>query len=795
MLQEQPTMTQAANAVDLDAFRAEVRGFLQNAVPDDIALAVRSHCLVTREQAMRWQRILHARGWAAPGWPVQHGGTGWSLAQQAIFREEITQINAPVYENIGIDTIGPTLIRHGSAAQQQRFLGRMLSFEDFWAQGYSEPEAGSDLASLRTTARREGDHYVVSGSKIWQSYGHWANWALVLVRTNPDSPRKQDGISVLLIDLNSKGVEVRPIRFMHGGVLHVQMFFDEVRVPVENLVGTESAGWAVAKGLLVTERLFVARVAECRAALMETPHLAQGRGVSGASLLDQDVYARRYAELDIRVRAMEAAWWPTVRAVEAGQEPTLEASLLKLQGNEVLQDLHQLQQDFLGTDGLVFDANALTGTPSTTPLVPEHAGNLTLHMWRYRGITLGGGTSEVQRGIVAKAIFGGQTALEQPLAADMSEEQVMLDEGVRRLLADSYSFDQRSAMLAGSTRVDTAFWSGYGDLGVRGLLLPESDDGFGGTLADLLPVMGALGEALVLEPVLWASVLPQQVLMHSTNFEGRRAALDGLQQGDFVAVAHTERNDPIAAQPVTAKPDGDGWLLTGRNVLVLGADVAHRVIVRARLDNGLDTGTFALFDCAVNTPGLTVENRRLHDGRGAADVIWQGVRVSASKRLAEGEQAARILDDALAFATVALCAESVGSMRRALALTVEYMRTRKQFGKSLAEYQALQHRVVEHYRSWVHAQSLLREAAAAWGNTSTPAVSSTERACRVSAAKWMAGKAGRAIALDCLQLHGAVGLQDETAISHHARRLAANDVLLGDHHHHLGRMVALRGRV
>ncbi|TDM06954.1 MAG: acyl-CoA dehydrogenase [Ideonella sp. MAG2] len=777
------------DAVDLDAFRAEVRGFLQTAVPEDIAAAVRAHCLVTREQAMRWQKILHARGWVAPGWPKEHGGTGWSLAQQAIFREEITQIDAPVYENLGIDTIGPTLMRHGSAEQQQRFLGRMLSFDDFWAQGYSEPEAGSDLASLRTTARREGDHYVVSGTKIWQSYGHWANWVLVLARTDPDAPRKQDGISVLLIDLSTQGVEVRPIRFMHGGVFHVQMFFDEVRVPVENLVGTESAGWSVAKGLLVTERLFVARVAECRAALNETPHLAQGRGPNGASLLAQDAYARRYAELDIRVRAMEAAWWPTVRAVEAGHEPALEASLLKLQGNEVLQDLHQLHQDFLGADGLVFDANALSGTPSATPLVPGHAGNLTLHMWRYRGITLGGGTSEVQRGIVAKAIFGGQTTLDQPLAADMSEDQVMLDEGMRRLLAETYSFDQRSAMLGRTTRVDEAFWSGFGALGVQGLVLPESDGGFGGTLADLLPVMAAMGESLVLEPVLWASVLPQQVLRQATAFRGRQEALAALQQGAFVAVAHTER-----AEPVTATPDGDGWVLRGRNVLVLGADVASRVMVRARLDKGVAGGGFALFDCAANAPGLTVENRRLHDGRGAADLIWQGVRVSAADRVAEGEEAANIWNEALAFATVALCAESVGSMRRALALTVEYMRTRKQFGKSLADYQALQHRVVEHYRGWVHAQSLLREAAAAWSNTSTPVLSATERACRVSAAKWMAGKAGRSLALDCLQLHGAVGLQDETAISHHARRLVANDVLLGDHHHHLGSMVALLGQ-
>lgn len=769
-------MSHHSNSADLEAFRTEVRQFLHQALPDDIRAAVRAQCLVTREQASRWQRILHERGWAAPGWPREHGGPGWSLLQQAVFREELAACDAPRYENLGIDTIGPTLMRNGTPEQCQRFLPRMLSFDDFWAQGYSEPEAGSDLASLRTTARREGEHFVLSGTKIWQSYGHWANWALVLVRTDPQAARKQNGISVLLVDLASPGVTVRPIRFMHGGVLHVQMFFDEVRVPAVNLVGAENEGWQVAKGLLVTERMFVARVAECKAELDATRRMAQGRGPGGVSLLTQDVHARRVAELDIRVRALEAAWWPAVRAVEAGQEPALEASLLKLQGNEVLQDLHQLQLDLLGTDALVFDPQAIEGRPGEPALTPDHAGNLAMHVWRYRGITLGGGTSEVQRGIIAKAIFAGETALEMPQSLQ-DEQQAMLDSGLRRVLADCYGFERRREILAAPAGTDDAFWHGYGELGLRGLLLPERDGGFGGALADLLPVMGALGEALVLAPVLWASALPTQLLLDASSFEGRSDALKALVDGACIAFAHAD-----GAVPLAAIRDGEGWRLSGQKKLVLGGDGATRVLVSARLEGGGTT----LLDCPADAAGLVRRGYRLHDGRGAADLAFDDVRLPASARVAGPERADAIIDEALAFATLALCAESVGAMRKALALTVEYMRTRKQFGRSLAEYQALQHRVVEHLRQWMHAGALLREAAAGWATASPQ-----ERGRRIAAAKWMAGRAGRAIALDALQLHGAVGLQDETAISHYARRLAANDALLGDTSCQLGRFIAL----
>lgn len=773
-------MSHASPAADLEAFRAEVRCFLAHAVPEDIRAAVRARCLVTREQAMRWQRVLHDRGWAAPGWPREHGGPGWSLVQQAVFREELAACDAPRFENLGIDTIGPTLIRQGTAEQRARFLPRMLSFEDFWAQGYSEPEAGSDLASLRTTARRDGDHYLLNGTKTWQSYGHWANWALVLACSDPSAPRKQDGISVLLVDLASPGVSVRPIRFMHGGVLHSQIFFDQVRVPLAHLVGRENAGWSVAKGLLVTERLFVARVAECKAELAQTAHLAEGRGPSGASLLVQDVYARRHAELDIRVRALEAAWWPAVRAVEQGGEPTLEASLLKLQGNEVLQDLHQLQLELLATDSLAFDSHAVEGVPSDPPLVEGHVNNLAMHVWRYRGVTLGGGTSEVQRGIVAKAIFNGVTDLEQPLSTGMSEQQAMLDDGVRRLLADCYDFDRRRKILAAGGS-DAQVWQSLCDLGLNGLLVPERDSGFGGTLLDLVPVMEAFGEALVLEPLLWANLLPVQLVLDGTGYGRRHGALADLMGGAQFGFAYADGRRAAT----TAYRDGEGWRLQGSKQLVLGGNTASRFLISARLDGG----GIALFECGADAPGVLRRSYALHDGRGAADLVFDQARLPASARVAGPERATTMIDEALAFATVALCAESVGAMRRALSLTVDYMRARKQFGRSLADYQALQHRVVEHYRMWVHSRTLVREAAVGWA-TASPA----ERGRRISAAKWMTGRAGKSIALDALQLHGAIGLQDETAISHYARRLTANDTLLGDATTQLGRFVALTCR-
>ncbi|MDW3681063.1 acyl-CoA dehydrogenase family protein [Cupriavidus sp. CV2] len=768
----------------LERFRIEVRDFLRDAVPADIRAATRAHCLVTREQAVRWQRILHARGWAAPGWPREHGGPGWSLMEQAIFREELAASDAPCYDNLGIDTIGPTLIRYGTPEQCQRWLPGMLSFDDFWAQGYSEPDAGSDLASLRTVARRDGDAWIVNGSKIWQSLGQWANWALVLVRTDPAAPRKQEGISVLLMDLRAPGVTVRPIRFINGSHFHVQMFFDDVRVPAANLVGTEHAGWSIAKGLLVIERLFVARVGDCKAELASVAALASRQGSGPPPQIEDPLLARRHAELDIRMRALEAAWWPAVRFAEQGGSPELEASLLKLDGNLLLQDLHLFRMDALGCDALPFDPLAIDGKPNAEPLSSTYSENFPLHFWRYRGITLAGGSSEIQRQIIAKAIFSGQTEIDRPRDDHLDEQQAVMSASLRRWLDKHYGFERRREIVGAHDGFDMPGWNALAGLGLAGLLVPEQDGGLGGAVPDLMPLMEALGEVLVVEPVLWSAVLGTQILLSVKACEPSDRRLAALASGEArCALAHGEgysHHDSHQAT-VVARQEGTRWRLSGTHRLVMGGGQAQHIFVAASLAGG----GLALFDVPGDAVGTGMRIYQLHDGRSAADLRLDGVELPAAALLAGPGCAEALLDDALALATVALCAESVGVMRRSLAITVEYMRTRKQFGRTLSEQQALQHRVVDLYRAWSAARHLVAEAVAGWST-----VPPSERSRRVSAAKYMVGHAGRAIALDALQLHGAVGLQDETPISHYSKRLMANDALLGNAATHLGRFVA-----
>ncbi|MEN9314803.1 MAG: hypothetical protein RIS35_1196 [Pseudomonadota bacterium] len=769
-----PLLSQETSAHELEGFRLEVRSFLERHIPDDVRRAVRAGCLPTRDQAMRWQRILHERGWGAPAWPLEHGGTGWNLTRQAIFREELTASDALHCDNIGIDTIGPTLIRFGTPQQCQRHLPRMLSFEDYWAQGYSEPEAGSDLASLKTTATRVDDGWVVNGTKIWQSYGHWANRALVLARTDPGAQRRQDGISVLLIDLESPGVTVRPIRLMNGANFHVQIFFDQVHVPAENLVGAPDAGWRVAKGLLVIERLFLARVAECKAELARARTVARGRGPGGGCVLTQQSFALEHARLEVRMRAHEATWWPVVRAAGAMAPVDLEASLLKVQGSELLQDVHQHQIRLLGLDALPFDPDGVAGIASDTPFSADHGENIPLHVWRYRGVTLGGGSSEIQRQIIAKAIFSGTTEIDRPAADEGSEEQKMLVEALQRVFGDLCPLERRRQRIQTGELHDPHLWAMLAELGLPGLLVPEADGGYGGSMSDVVAVAETLGAHLALEPVLWSSVLATRLYLDAQHFPGRAERLESLLSGAAISCfAHFEEafGHDTPAQVMRAREARAGWRLSGRKRFILGGHAASHLIVSARLpDAGL-----ALFEIPVQTAGVSIRRYRTHDGQGCADLTLDNLALPDEAVMVRGDAARAAIDQTIGLALVGLAADSAGAMRRALSHTVEHLRTRRQFGQRLSEQQVLQHRVVEHFRGWLGVRALVRQTAREWPLTAHEAC---EQAAR--AAKALGGEVGKALALDAIQLHGAMGMQDESAISHLAKRLVTNDALFGD---------------
>ena len=759
---------------ELDRFRAELRDFFRDHVPDDIRRAVRAGCLPTREHAARWQRILHERGWGGPAWPREFGGTGWSLSEQAIYREELTASDALNCDNIGMDTIGPTLMRFGSREQCDRFLPRMLRFDDYWAQGYSEPGAGSDLASLKTTAACEGDDWILNGTKIWQSYGHWANWALVLARTDATAPRRQEGISVLLVDLTSPGVTVRPIQLMNGANFHVQIFFDNVRVPSANLVGMPGDGWKVAKGLLVIERLFLARVAESRSELLRARSIERRRSARAHSLFAQHSFALDHARLDIRMRAHEATWWSVVRAAGGEVPLDFEASLLKVQGSELLQDVHQHQIRLLGLDALPFNPDGVAGVPSEAPFSPDHGENIPLSVWRFRGVTLGGGSSEIQRQILAKAIFSGSVEIERPRAQARSDEQRMLVDAVERLMSEAFPFEERRQRISRGQLHDPRLWSMLTELGLPRLVAPESDGGFGAGLADAVAVAETMGAHLALEPFLWSSVLATRQYVGATGFAARRERLESLFAGTAIAcVALFEpgHDDALLPRDTCARELPNGWCLTGRKRLVLGGQAADQLIVSALLPDG----SVALFDVPVGVAGLSTRRYRTHDGQGCADFVFDDVKLSSESLMARGDAALGAITETMGVALVGLAADSAGAMKRALVSTVAHLRTRKQFGQSLSEQPVLQHRIVEHYRGWLGLRALVQTAAGDW-----PVGDSGESMQRARAAKALAGWAGKALALDAIQLHGAIGMQDECAVSHHSKRLVTNDTLFGD---------------
>jgi alkylation response protein AidB-like acyl-CoA dehydrogenase len=381
------------------AFRDQVRAFLAEAWDEALQARVRERDTM-KEGVLEWQRRLYRRGWMAPGWPVEHGGAGWSVTQHFIFESERARSGAPDRIPFGVTMVAPVIYTFGNEEQKARFLPRILSSEDWWCQGYSEPGAGSDLAALQTRAERDGDHYLVNGSKIWTTYAQYADWIFCLVRTD-SSGRKQEGISFLLIDMKSPGVTVRPIDTIDGFHHLNQVYFDDVRVPVANRIGEEGKGWTYAKSLLVHERLSIAEVADSKRALEEVRELARAEVNGGRVLLDDPFFAARLGEVEIRLMALEFTELRVLAAAAEGVAPGPESSLLKLQGTEIQQAIQELRMDVAGYYGAT-----LQGGLSAAQLGHPFADVAQKLYFRGRASTIYGGSNEVQKNITAKYVLG-----------------------------------------------------------------------------------------------------------------------------------------------------------------------------------------------------------------------------------------------------------------------------------------------------------------------------------------------------------------------------------------------------
>ncbi|SAL25078.1 acyl-CoA dehydrogenase domain-containing protein [Caballeronia udeis] len=388
-----------------DAFRADIRAWLDANLPQVLRTKVLEHKRLNRDDYASWHKLLGTRGWSVVAWPKEYGGPGWDATQRHIWDEECARIGAPGVLPFGVSMVAPVLIKYGSDAQKAHYLPRILDGTDWWCQGYSEPGSGSDLASLRTRAERQGDHYVVNGQKTWTTLGQFADMMFCLVRTDSGA-KKQEGISFLLIDMKTPGITVRPIITLDEDHEVNEVFLEDVKVPVENLVGEENRGWTYAKYLLGHERTGIARVGQSKRELVFLKRLAANQKKGGVSLLGDPVFSSKIAALEIEMMALEVTVQRVVASEANGRGPGPEASMLKIKGTEVQQALTELMVEAVGPQAAAFDPAYLEGEREHSLAGDDDAAPLAAYYFNFRKTSIYGGSNEIQKNIIAQMILG-----------------------------------------------------------------------------------------------------------------------------------------------------------------------------------------------------------------------------------------------------------------------------------------------------------------------------------------------------------------------------------------------------
>jgi len=388
------------------AFQEEVRAFFRDEYPEDIRQLQESGAELRPEVQIRWQQLLNKKGWAGVNWPVEHGGTGWTPVQKYIFATEEANANAPVIVPFGLSMVGPVIYTFGNEEQKQRFLPDILASKVWWCQGYSEPGAGSDLASLKTRADLVGDHFVVNGTKTWTTLGQHADWIFCLARTNTDVARRQEGISFILIDMKTPGVSVKPIILLDGTHEVNEIHFENVEVPVENLVGEEGKGWTYGKVLLQHERANIAGVARSRYRARSLRAQVE-RPVRGAApLADDKNFMRRLAAVEVELKALEYTELRTLAAVASGKAPGPESSILKIKGTELQQAIDTLYVQAAGYYALPYVPQQYEPDFSGEAVGDGGETQSSLRYFNFRKASIYGGSNEIQKNIIAKHVLG-----------------------------------------------------------------------------------------------------------------------------------------------------------------------------------------------------------------------------------------------------------------------------------------------------------------------------------------------------------------------------------------------------
>ena len=389
------------------AFRKEAREFFRTALPQTIRTKMEESRHLAKEDIVTWHRILNKKGWAVAFWPVEYGGCGWTPMQQYIYLEEMQKAPAPQPLQFGVNMVGPVIYTFGTQAQKDQFLPRIRNIDDWWCQGFSEPGAGSDLASLKTSAKRDGDHYIVNGQKTWTTLAQHADWIFCLVRTDT-AAKKQEGISFLLIDMKTPGITVRPIQTIDGGREVNEVFFDDVRVPVRNLVGEENKGWNYAKFLLGNERVGIARVGMSKQRLQRVRELASREIDGDKPVMENPRFREKLAAVEVELKALEMTQLRVVAAERHREKgkPDPASSILKIKGSEIQQATTELLLEVVGPYALPYQPEQEEEGWNEPSIGPEWAGAIAPTYFNWRKISIYGGSNEIQKQIIAKAILG-----------------------------------------------------------------------------------------------------------------------------------------------------------------------------------------------------------------------------------------------------------------------------------------------------------------------------------------------------------------------------------------------------
>ena len=392
-----------------NAFRHEMRTFFRENIPQDIRTRIGEGRHIGREDFIRCQQILNKAGLAVPHWPVQYGGRGWTPIQLYIYNEEMLSENVPSPLPFGTHMVGPVIAAFGNDAQKAHYLPRIANIDDWWCQGFSEPGAGSDLANLKTKAVRDGDHWVINGQKTWTTLGQWADWIFVLARTNPEARKPQEGISFILVDMKTPGVTVRPIQLIDGGYEVNEVWFDDVRVPAENLVGQENRGWDCAKFLLGNERSNIARIGSSKARLRRIQELARTVPSGDGALWDDAAFRHKVRSVEIELKALEMTQLRVVAADrDHSNKPNPASSILKIKGSEIQQATTELALEMAGPFALAYhdEQEEIPEGANDLPDGFDWADTAAPEYFNYRKVTIYGGSNEIQRNIIAKAVLG-----------------------------------------------------------------------------------------------------------------------------------------------------------------------------------------------------------------------------------------------------------------------------------------------------------------------------------------------------------------------------------------------------